>query len=68
MILSESERKRFIEYCECQILSGKAVAEQMHKINLVILAQREAAKVAAYTTVAKDLMAMESQTIGGERP
>ena len=66
MLLTDAERKRFIEYCEQNILSSKAIIGQMEKMKLPeTLKKRETTEMLAFMTVLKKLTNVEAQTIKG---
>ena len=64
LLLSETERLRFIDYCRREAESLNGVAEQMKKLpNMEVVIKAYNARRMAYTIVADDLNKMEAMSL-----
>ncbi len=62
-LLTDQERERFAWWLESQAYSSLEIANQMDKIGVGALSERNKVEAAAYTTVAKILRSTEAMTI-----
>jgi len=66
-LLTDEEKRRFSEWLQIQIDSGKGMAEQMEKMSGAVgaeLVKREQIKIAAYLVVYKEINSGESWQVG----
>lgn len=69
MLLDDTDRAKFLRYCESEAYSYKALAEQTDKLGLafVTVSKIYLANAAAFAHVARLLRETESFSVGGSK-
>ena len=73
MLLTEEERRRFVEYCRSQATSTRGIMAEAKKLNMVpalfsVMNQRYEVLARAHEIVAQDLETVEDMSTGSELP